>query len=100
MKIQETPVQKSYKLAVGAQSYTVEFTAANKQFDWLEISLVYVKSDQHKTTHNSYNAEVASKNKQNVQIENTSNIYSIAKTLKYGLDCANRKHMLYKQFVA
>lgn len=41
---EKAPLQKSYQLAVGAQSYTVEFTAANRRFGWLEISLVYDKS--------------------------------------------------------
>ena len=47
MGFKKAPLQKSYQLAVGAQSYTLEFTAANRQFGWLEISLVYDKSLQH-----------------------------------------------------
>ena len=33
MGIQKTPLQKSYELSVGMQTYTVEFTAANRQFE-------------------------------------------------------------------
>lgn len=33
------------QIAAGAQSYSVEFTVANKPFDWLEISLFYDKCD-------------------------------------------------------
>ena len=44
MGFKKATLQKSYQLAVGAQSYTLEFTAANRQFGWLEISLVYDKS--------------------------------------------------------
>ena len=44
MGFKKAPLQKSYQLAVGAQSYSLEFTAANRQFGWLEISLVYDKS--------------------------------------------------------
>ena len=44
MDFKKATLQKSYQLAVGAQSYTLEFTAANRQFGWLEISLVYDKS--------------------------------------------------------
>ena len=98
MEIQETFLQKSYKLGTSAQSYTAEFTDADKQCDRLEVYLVYGKSDQHKTTCNSYNVEVASKNIQKVTIENTSNTYSIANKLKYDVDDAARKHMLNKQF--
>ena len=38
MLIQKTPYQTSYKPAVGIPSDTVDFTAAYRQFDWLDIS--------------------------------------------------------------
>lgn len=47
MGIQKTPLQKSYELAVEIKAYTVEFNAANRQFDRLEISLVYDKINRH-----------------------------------------------------
>ena len=50
MGIQKTPLEKLYKLVIGAQFYTVEFTAANRQVDWLKVSLVYDKSNQQKIT--------------------------------------------------
>lgn len=40
------PLQQSQELAVGLQSFTIDFVAANRQFDWIEISLVYDKSDK------------------------------------------------------
>ena len=54
MKIQNTFLQKSYELTIGAQS--VEFNAANRQFDWLELSLVYEKNNQRETTYDSCSA--------------------------------------------
>ena len=33
MGIQKNPLHKWYKLAIGAQSYTAEFTGANRQVD-------------------------------------------------------------------
>ena len=47
--IQKTPIQKTYEISVGSDSLTVEFYGANRQFDWLEISLLYDKSDKHLT---------------------------------------------------
>lgn len=35
------------------QSYAVDFKGANKQFAFFEVSLVYDKSDQHKTLFDS-----------------------------------------------
>ena len=63
MGIQKASLQKSYELAVGAHSYTVDFTAANRQFDWLGISLVYVKSNKHQTVYDRYSAKMASATK-------------------------------------
>ena len=34
MEIQKTSFQKSYELTIGAQSYTVEYNAENRQFNW------------------------------------------------------------------
>ena len=41
MQVQNTPLQKSYELNVGVQTFSVEFRGANRQFDWLEIPLFY-----------------------------------------------------------
>ena len=43
MGVQKTPYQKTYELQVGSQDFTVDFQGANRQFDWIEISLVYKK---------------------------------------------------------
>ena len=42
------------------QSYVVNFTGANKQSCFLEIYLVFDKSNQHTTIYDSYNIELAS----------------------------------------
>ena len=46
--IQKIPYQKNYEISSGSSSYKLEFTGANRQFDYLEISLVQDKSDKHK----------------------------------------------------
>ena len=59
MGAQKTPLQKTYEISVGQDSLDVEFTGLNRQFDWLEISIVHDKSDRHTTIYDSYNRELA-----------------------------------------
>ena len=77
MRIQKTPVQKTYEISVGSDSLRVEFYGANRQFDWLEISLVYDKSDKYLTIYDSYNVEHAAKKIKMVLLENFSEAFSL-----------------------
>ena len=43
--IKPTPYQKSYEINVGSQSHVVEFKGTNKQFSFIEISLIFDKSE-------------------------------------------------------
>ena len=52
---EKTPIQKTYEIKQGSDSLNVEFLGANRQFDWIEISIVSDKSDKHTTTYDSYN---------------------------------------------
>ena len=70
--VQKTPYQKTYELQAGSQDFTVDFQGANRQFDWIEISLVYNKSDKHLTAYDSYNAECASKFIKSLEFANIS----------------------------
>ena len=70
MGIQKTPCQKTNELQAGSQEFTVDFKGCDRQFDWLEISLLYDKSDKHLTIYDSYNAEdTARMTKKNRAIE-------------------------------
>ena len=53
MGVQKTPYQKTYELQAGSQDFMVDFQGANRQFDWIEISLVYDKSNKHLTACDS-----------------------------------------------
>lgn len=70
MGIQKTPLQKSYEMAIGSKIFTIDFRAAKRQFDWLEICLVYDKNDKHNNTYDSYNMEKVSTFIQSVTLEN------------------------------
>ena len=49
MGVQKTPIQKTYEISVGSDTINVDFLGSNRQFDWLEIPLVF---DKHTTnTH-------------------------------------------------
>ena len=99
MGTQKTPLQKTYKINVGQDSFDIDILGANRQFDWIEISLVYDKSDKHTTIYGSYNVEMASKRIQSVRLTNFTEIYSFTDEKKYDIDNLALKHLLHKQFV-
>ena len=100
MGAQKTPLQKTYKIKQGSDSLNVEFLGANRQFDWLEISMVNDKSDKHSTIYNSYNRELAAQKIKTLQLSNFTEIYSLTNEKKYSIDNLTQKHLLYKQCVA
>ena len=67
--IKPTPYQKSFELMVGTESRVLNFQATNKQFSFLTISLVYDRSDQHRSVYDSYNTELASTKIESLQLE-------------------------------
>ena len=98
--IQKTPYQKSYEFIAGAQSRTINFNNALKQFSFLEISLVYDRSDKHLSIYDSYNAEVASTQIKSIKLQNASNTYSEFNTVKFDLEDEEDRYTLYNAFVA
>ena len=51
--MQKTPIQKSYEISIGYDSINIDFLVSDRQFDWLEILIVYDKSDKHTTIYDS-----------------------------------------------
>ena len=43
MGTQRTPIQKTYEINVRQDSLDIDLLGANRQFDWIELSLVYDK---------------------------------------------------------
>ena len=68
--IQKTLLLKSYEISTGSQSKTVNFANSFKKFSFLEISLMYDKSDQHLSIYDSYNAEIASPHLKSMKLQN------------------------------
>ena len=73
--MKSTPYQKSFEVNTGTQSHVVEFKGANKQFSFIEISLVYDKIEQHTSVYDSDNIELAATRIASVQLEDLNNKY-------------------------
>ena len=100
MGAQKTPIRKTYEINVGQDFLNIDFLGSNRQFDWLELSLVYDKSDKHTTIYDSYNVEMAAKIIKSVKLSSFTEIYSHTNETKYDIDNLTQKYLLYKQFVA
>ena len=97
--IQPTPLQKTYEINVRSQSHVVDFTGASRQFSFIEIGLVYDKSEQHNSAYDSYNFELTATMIGSVQFENLNNKYGELNR-KYDLNDEHDKYTMYKYFVA
>ena len=65
-----TPYPQSFETNIGLQSLVVNFVGANRQFAFLELSLVSGKSDPHITIYDSYNLEISNQIIKSLKIEN------------------------------
>ena len=59
MGVQKTRIQKTYEVTVGSDCINIDFLGSDGEFDWLEISLVYDKSNKHTTINDSCNVKLA-----------------------------------------
>ena len=100
MGAQKTPIQKTYEIQKGSDLLNVEFLGANRQFDWIEISIVPDKSDKHTTIYDSYNREMAAQLIKTLRLSNFTEIYSLTNKKKYDTDNLTQLYLLYKQFAA
>ena len=91
--------QLSEMKLIKEQSLTVTFKGAQRQSEWLEISLVYDKSYQHLTIYNSYDLELAANMIERIKFENTASTYSLTGKLEYDYKNHDEKKMLYKMFL-
>ena len=86
--------QQLFGINKGVQSLTVTFKGAQRQFEGLEISLVYDKSYQHLTVYDSYDLELASKMVQSIKFENTTSTYSLTGKLEYNYKNQDEKYII------
>ena len=90
------PFQQEFEVVVGSQNFTCLFQGAQRQIDWMEISIVYDKSYHHETIYDSYDVELATKIIKSVKFENASTTYSLTGQIEYDLEKEDDKHTLYK----
>ena len=94
------PFQKEFEISAGTQDFTCTFKGAQRQFDWVEISIVYDKSCQHSTIYGSYDLELAARLIKTVKFENTSSTSSLTGKFSYDMEKDDEKFLLYKMLVA
>ena len=83
MGVLNSPYQQLFEMSTGVLSLNVSFKGAQRQLEWIEISLAYDKSYQHQRIYDSYDAELAVQLIQSVKFENTSPTYSLTGQLEY-----------------
>ena len=76
-KMSEDLTRETCEINKGADYLNVEFLVANRQFDWIEISIVPDKSDKHATIFDSYNRELAAQEIKTLKLSNFTEIYSL-----------------------
>ena len=91
--------QQSFEINTETQSLKVNFHGLNKKIEWLEISLVFEKSDEHQTLYDSDDVELGAKYVQVLALENSSTTYSLTVQLEYNVSNEDYKHWLYQKFV-
>ena len=94
-----SPYKKVFEINTGTQTYNCTFKGAPRQFDWLQISIVYNKSFQHATTYDSYDVELALKIIKAIKFGNTSTTYSLTGKLSFDIENDDDKNILYKMLV-
>ena len=82
MGVQKAPYKKTYQVASGFDLIKIDFLGSNRQFDLIEISLVFNKSGKHTSLYDSYNAELAAKYIRLVKLSNFTEIYSLTNEKK------------------
>lgn len=83
---------------VGSQSRKVNFYDFAARFEFIEVSLIYDRSDQHQTMYDNYDLELAAQNIQSLTPKNAANTYSITRTSELNIDNEDDEHLLYLMF--
>ena len=99
MGVLPPPYQQLFEINKGTQSITVTFKGAQRQVQWLEISLIYDKSFQYLTTYDSYDLELATKLIEKIKFQNTTSTYILMGIIEYNQGNYEKKKSLYQMFV-
>ena len=99
MGVLPLPYQQLFEINKGTQSITVTFKGAQRQVQWLEISLIYDKSFQYLTTYDSYDLELVTKLIEKIKFQNTTSTYILMGIIEYNQGNYEEKKSLYQMFV-
>ena len=99
MGVLPPPYQQLFEINKGTQSITVTFKGAQRQVQWLEISLIYDKSFQYLTTYDSYDLELVTKLIEKIKFQNTTSTYILMGIIEYNQGNYEEKKSLYQMFV-
>ena len=99
MGVLPPPYQQLFEINKGTQSITVTFKGAQRQVQWLEISLIYDKSFQYLTTYDSYDLELATKLIEKIKFQNTTSTYILMGIIEYNQENYEETKSLYQMFV-
>ena len=94
----KTPIQKTYEVNKESDCLNVEFLGSNRQFDWIELSIVPDRSDKHTTIYDSYDRVLAPQEIKTLKLTKFTEIYSLTNEKIYSVDNLTQRHLLYKQF--
>ena len=86
MGTQKTSIQNLYEINIGQDSLDIDVLGANRQFEWIELSLVYDKSDKQTIIFDSYNVQMTSAIVKLVKLTNFTEIYSLTNEKKFDID--------------
>ena len=86
------PFLQEFEINTGTQDFTCDFPGAQRQINWLEISIVYDKSYHHNTIYDSYDVELAPKLIKSVKFENAGTTYSLTGKIEYDLEKEDDKY--------
>ena len=100
MGVLPNPFQQTFEVAEGAQTVSVDFQGASRDINWLEISLLYDKSYAHETVYDSYGVELAVQLIESIKFVNALKAYSLTGKISYDTNNKDKKHLMYKMFVA
>lgn len=75
---------KKHEINTGHDSLNIDFLSVNRQFDWIELSIVYDKSDKHTSVYDNHDAELAAKTVKSIKLSNFTETYSLTKEKKIG----------------
>ena len=67
-------------MSVGSDTINVDFLGSNRQFVWLEITLVFDESDKHTLIYDNYNTKLATKYIKTIKLSNFTEY--VAQTMK------------------